>query len=536
VSHLTVDDLSAQLDGVLTGAARERAERHLAECEACREALATLAAQEESLRPALEHDPGDAYFETFAARVEDRIRAAGLQGAQARQAEGGLGWLRSPRRVAWVGAVAVTLVGAGVVMLTSRIERPDLDAFEKSQAQRTAPQAAAPVAPPPGAKAESSTPASEERTRTAPGVDEIGNAHSASDRERARLKERAGSFARPPADGIEGGVADETKLDDKLRNSPPQENAAAQESKVLTKDRRDAAPQRLMGSRRTLAGEDVPLQRRESGAAAPPPSAERQVAGTIAKKQATPAAAASPDAKASLAPAGESDRALAPTLQATRAAPGSASLCGRVLDGSGHAVARAQVTLVESGAAVSTGADGRFCLEAPAGEHEISVMAIGFAESRLRAAAGVSAPDLVVTLRAVSVLEGGRALFRGQSPGRAPSLAREPIDVFAALPDSLRSVVRAAQALVREGRVRRSAARLDQAAARWQTVVAGVDDGIIRDQARFGLAEARHLAWQIEPGEARRLAAVAAARAALAATPSVTARPLLQGWLDEMTR
>src|SRR5262245_39734704 len=124
MDHLSPNELSAALDGALEGAARARVEGHLAECETCRDALAALAALDRSLRPVLEHDPGDAYFETFPARVEDRIRAAGLRGAQSRLGgEGWLGWLSSPRSLAWVGAVAAVVGGAGIVMLTNAPQR-----------------------------------------------------------------------------------------------------------------------------------------------------------------------------------------------------------------------------------------------------------------------------------------------------------------------------------------------------------------------------------------------------------------------------
>ena len=84
MNHLRPEELSATLDDALHGEARERAERHLAGCASCRDALRALADQDASLRSALTHDPGEAYFQGFAARVEDRIRAAGLKGAQAR--------------------------------------------------------------------------------------------------------------------------------------------------------------------------------------------------------------------------------------------------------------------------------------------------------------------------------------------------------------------------------------------------------------------------------------------------------------------
>ncbi len=81
-SHLTPEQLSALVDGALAGRARDEAERHLATCAACRDALAALSAQEEALRRTLTHDPGEAYFESFAGRVQERIRAADAAGVR----------------------------------------------------------------------------------------------------------------------------------------------------------------------------------------------------------------------------------------------------------------------------------------------------------------------------------------------------------------------------------------------------------------------------------------------------------------------
>jgi RNA polymerase sigma-70 factor (ECF subfamily) len=106
MSHLTPEELSARFDDALTPARAAETDRHLASCEICRAALAELAAQDDALGRVLSHDPGEAYFGSFAARVEDRIRAAGMRGAQAKW-EGGLrSWLRSPRRLAMAGVVA----------------------------------------------------------------------------------------------------------------------------------------------------------------------------------------------------------------------------------------------------------------------------------------------------------------------------------------------------------------------------------------------------------------------------------------------
>src|SRR4030095_3472822 len=105
---------SAHLATALTGAARAEVERHLEACPECRTALAEMLALDEGLDVALTHEPGDAYFETFARRVECRIRAAGVRGAQERQnrarGPGLWSWWTSPRRLAVTSAVAATVV------------------------------------------------------------------------------------------------------------------------------------------------------------------------------------------------------------------------------------------------------------------------------------------------------------------------------------------------------------------------------------------------------------------------------------------
>jgi hypothetical protein len=161
MNHLTDEQLGALADGALTGAARTEAERHLEACAACREALAGLMAQDRDLRDVLGHDPGDAYFEDFAARVGGRLRAAGLRGAQARAPEGrGLAdWFRSPRKLVAVAALATVVVGAGLVMLSTReVTLPAL----RSRGLERATELSAPPAPVPAP-----APANEAGTSTA---------------------------------------------------------------------------------------------------------------------------------------------------------------------------------------------------------------------------------------------------------------------------------------------------------------------------------------------------------------------------------
>jgi hypothetical protein len=176
MSHLTDEQQSALADGALEGRARAAAERHLEACAECRTALAELVARDRALVSTLEHDPGEAYFESFAGRVGGRLRAEGLAGAQAREPEGrGLAdWFRAPRKLALVAAVATVVAGAGIVMLSTRemrvpaLREQEIESRVAQEAQpappatgarpegrpgarSVAPLAAAPVAPPPAA-------------------------------------------------------------------------------------------------------------------------------------------------------------------------------------------------------------------------------------------------------------------------------------------------------------------------------------------------------------------------------------------------
>ena len=91
MKHLTDQQLSAYLDGALPRRPAEDAARHLAACAPCREALAELAAQDRALRPALESDPGEAYFDRITSynvcytkllRNAARIKKPGLRPAE----------------------------------------------------------------------------------------------------------------------------------------------------------------------------------------------------------------------------------------------------------------------------------------------------------------------------------------------------------------------------------------------------------------------------------------------------------------------
>ncbi len=238
MNHLSEEQLSALADdgpalraGAPERGARAAAERHLESCPACREALAGLLAQDRDLRGALEHDPGEAYFEDFAARVGGRIRAAGLRGAQARvpEARGLAEWFRSPRKLAVVGAVATVVVGAGIVMLSTReVTMPALRHPAAEQPTRS-------VAPPAAVPA----PAATDEARPTEAV--TAPPPAAADGERS-MKAAAPPVRRPLARRERGGVA-VTQEEGMTPTPPAQDRVAAVPSAEEKLGGRAQAPQ-----------------------------------------------------------------------------------------------------------------------------------------------------------------------------------------------------------------------------------------------------------------------------------------------------
>lgn len=563
MKHLTHDQLSARLDGELHGRAAEEAERHLAACAECREALAELTAQEAVLRPALTHDPGEAYFESFAARVEDRVRAVGLAGAQRRERPSGLGWLfGTPRGLAWAGATAAVLIaGAAIVLVTGEhVQAPHLRDRELTARGQ---QESAPATPPAGATRDDGArldamqqtepPASDRRATADPG------------------------FARPPL----------AATDEMARRK---EAAAAPQSNQLLSG--GAATSRAREARINEAGEEVPVARRERGdvpvsrsapppASAPAPAATAPAAGSLeaqrsgeAPKTGTAALPSTPSqpAREGLAeqvdavrkklfaqpmkPAAPSEeKSLAPR---DAAAPGVAAperaelnaldradaaegrLCGEVRDDRGRPVAGAQVVLADVARMATTDASGAFCLRAPVGEHPLAVLAVGFNESRQSVEIGTQESSVRVTLDPVPVMAGRTAwgatksLYRS-GPGRESGIGAAA-DPFAALPDSLREHVSAARRLSATAGARRSAAIHDAAAARWERVVRAAPAGPTADEARRELAEARWQAWSGGATPQRAIAAIEALTAWANRAPAGAARDEALRRLDRIKR
>ncbi len=196
MNHLTDEQLAAQIDGPRSGPTFDAAARHLESCEACRARLADMTALDADLSRALEHDPGEAYFASFADRVASRIAAEAAPAraaAPVREPRRGLfAWWNSPRQLAWAGgALGLVVVAALAVVLVrqngmratlDRLSAPETSAMRapaaSGPAAESAPQAANEIAPPaaapaePGAASGASAPstAREEEARDAAGA------------------------------------------------------------------------------------------------------------------------------------------------------------------------------------------------------------------------------------------------------------------------------------------------------------------------------------------------------------------------------
>jgi hypothetical protein len=481
--------------------------------------MAALAAQDDALRPALAHDPGEAYFETFADRVEDRLRAAGLRGAQAKSWEGrGLGWLRSPGRLAAVGAVVAVIGGAAIVVVTARLERPApavttlTPALERSLARPSEP--APPATSAPG-------------TRASRPEDEAATGNLAAGPEPAERRERVLAKSEERADVAVPGQAPlrETEA------APAPAAGMAQSAPPPVQDQ-GTAPRRLVTSRRTASGEDVPVNPGAYSFAAPPPGAARDQESKSGMPE---------QPKGGLprraVPAGE--QKLGAQAMSEARAPGAteARICGRVTDSNGRPVAGAQVAIADLGLGDSTDADGRFCLAAPAGPHSLAVMAVGYHESRLQVGATREAAETRVTLRPVPVLDRGLEAFTRTGDRNSALAGREAgaRDPFAVLPESLRTRAEEARRLADRARASGAAEDFDAAAAGWERVVPRVSGDAVQE-ARYRRAEARFLAWQAGAGESRARAASDALVAYLRYARAGAHRDQAAAWLAQVLR
>jgi anti-sigma factor RsiW len=519
MSHLTDEQLSALLDGALGERARADAGRHLEGCAECRATLAGLTAQDTALRSALEHDPGEEYFESFTARVGGRIRAAGLKGAQAREPEGrGLAeWFRSPRKLALLGAVATVVAGAGIVMLSTREARvPALR--EKEIESRVAQEAALPPqAAPPGSMGAMKPAPANAPTGTGGRVDLRDQAVSGRE-ERARATPATGALVPP------------TRAQQVRRNEQGED--------VLV-GRPNELPQRAIGTPQPAPGPP----------GAPAYAQKQRFAQSMESR---PKDQPGPPGGARLAPADEEKSAAspprqggAPALQAvtqsevevrSQREPATLSgrrICGTLLDDAGRPVAGAQVVDRASGAGVTSAADGSFCLESR-GRTEIAVMAVGFQPVWRTMTAG---QPQRIALQAVPVMgapgtAGGLALT---DKGQRLALRAAP-DPYDRLPTWARVYAQNAQRLTALAEQVDVAPAWDSAAAEWERTVEALPGDPLEGATRFAAAHARVRAWRLGVSAKRATGARQALEGFLRHAPQGAQRDTAQRWLEELKR
>ena len=570
MKHVTDHELSAHLDGALDASERERVAAHLEGCETCRASLERLAAQDRGLASALAMDPGEDYFETFAARVENRIRAQGLGGAQthAERFEGAWRWLRSPRALAWAGGVAALVIGSGVVLMTGRdVQMPNLHQpkWTERVSRSSAPAPGTGTAPPAAPEASRSSGA-ESQTRAAAPRD-------------ASLRGNETATGRGMTEGQVAPRADADRLNDQ----------------VATRQKLEARAGRAYEVKRNSLGDDVPVATRPLPGGTrvesqPPPAtgsgpvyakslrrAEPMSGGAVAQKAAPapPTQNVAPAPQAATAPSTPSsspDLARAPldeksaagatgdrlaareggarSAAEARAAESASRRCGLIRDPAGRPVANAQVIVPETGASVTTAADGSFCIDTPSEARTLITMAVGF-ETESRMIPADQAP-ISVTMHAVSVVGGAMAVKPQASPG-APTYnfispprgggssgalktdgapREEARDPLSGLPQNVRVAIDNARNLEIDAARRKSANQYEAAAREWQQALQLTGDAAAANELRFRIAAARHNAWQLDPTRERMIDAMSAASSFLLRAPPGTEREQAAGWLQ----
>ncbi len=562
MKHLSDEQLGARLDGEPAGPRAEAAARHLAACAECRDRLAALAAADAALARSLGRDPGEAYFASFADRVQARIaRAAdGTDDARAGLAPGRPGWFSRPATLAWAGSIAaLALVGVFAIRFASQeasLPKPVARQAPLTRAQRSSP----PLATPPTA---------------APTASRAAESAQAPDHEAAPAPPAAGGGSPAPLAASGEGLAEGARASEGSapglaasgdNASQPQERAQS------AAQRQPPAPAGRLQELRTLPnGEQVPVQQRTlPGAnarkdfAAPPaegqkfrkPAAQPLAPQPGAKQPARhekPVAGGSPS-EAKRIPAAGAPAASAPSMIAEgRAGEGAVArdeargialrqVCGTVRDAQGRPLEGATVTVVENGRAVRSGPDGAFCVEAPPGGGTLSVLALGYGEHREKIAGN---GPVAISLRAVETVGSGEMpLARlktvappgiaGESSRVGPDAPREKLglETRPGGPPPTAAMARAASAAAR---LAARAPLWTRAGELWAAVAAAAKHPADAGEARFQAAEARMHAWRLAPDGPGRAAALAAVEACLAGEPAGMRRTTALAWKRELS-
>jgi hypothetical protein len=192
------------------------------------------------------------------------------------------------------------------------------------------------------------------------------------------------------------------------------------------------------------------------------------------------------------------------------------------------------VTLVSQGTGVSSDAEGRFCIEAPPGDQTVSVIAVGFSPLQFDVHVAPESPPLVLTLLAVSVIEGSQALRGNVQTLGGKQQTGAPGELLPGFPDSLQPVAGRAIRLTLEAERTKSAPRFEAAAVEWERVRDRAEPGSLQLEARFRSAEARFRAWQLAPSPKRVAAANEALTSYLVRATLGARRDTASAWLGRV--
>lgn len=478
MSHLSDDQLSARLDasGAADAAAADAADRHLADCAECRERLAALSELDASLKGALAHDPGDAYFAAFADRVTARIAAAPAgapaeAAAPARETRpsrpsggGGLfGWLLSPRGLTLAGGMAGIAVVAALAYVLTR------DGGADRFAQQVAPKSevGATADAPPSAETRSAPAPAATATQAAPQAE----SDAPSPRQSAR-KEVAASA--PVERRATAARAQEVRTDAAGEPVAVQKRALPPAPAPSALSSPSSGPVRVQKPQSVTPMGGAPAQRAPETAESAAPSAPSLTAAR-GTPQATPFAAP---------PAASSTPAPAPTPTPTPPAPAPTK-------------SRFDVSkLFEKAKSSSSGTT-----PPPATTQSQSQ---GFAApptANDATAPSVSAP--VTPAMPAPSLEG-----KGARGGRAAETSFR-----ASAYDMAAGRAREAEAIAARTH---AAADWDRAASAWRQAALAANEPAQERASRRAESEARMTAWRAEPNELRRMSARSAVRGWLA--------------------
>lgn len=497
-NHLTDEQLSALLDDALAAPERAACEAHLASCEACRASFAERSALEGALSTALSHDPGEAYFASFAERVGRRIVAdAAVKTPAPRRSP--WAWLLSPRGLSLAGATAALLITAGVAWMR----------FQQQDDAASALRAASPS--PVGAKLRE--PSQPPATASAPMAD-----RAVSEAEQGRLDAREESVV-PPTPASVPPARDERSLapradagsrrarqvktlangeqvpvpraTDAAKVVAPGSGADAEAAKADALSNKEGSALAKMKQRAIQPAGDAPAERPAErsapgalrGFAAPPPERSTSSPTPALLPQATapekdvsarneaPKRTESLDAMTRFRVGGTSE-----SKSELRDATPLAVQCGKVTDTRGTPLRGAQLTLLGASTRTSRSApDGSFCLPQAVAGDTLILMHVGFEPLRLVLTAST---PLAFGLEPIGTLGPRDGILLGARPEAGPralgrSLA-EPFDPYAAEPESVRVTVAAARERSKRADSTRTVQAYESAAESWNQLGASL--------------------------------------------------------------